>query len=118
MLYKPPLIRYNTVLKDPDMRLSLPLLQYFCSACGLLLKQTQTELRHAQLGRRGGGKEEECLKCGSLLSHTLLQQRRKEGYESLVIEKEDLNEIQSQSSSFIPRFQTAYEEYNNNNLLP
>jgi hypothetical protein len=33
----------------------------------------------------------------------------------LVTEREeDLNDIQSQSSSFIPRFQTAYEEYKNN----
>ena len=95
------------------MRLGLPLLQYFCSECGLVLKQTETELKHAQLGRRGG-RGEECPKCGSLLSHTL-RQRRKEGYVSLVIEKEeDLYEIQSQSSLFIPRFQTAYEEYNNN----
>jgi hypothetical protein len=87
----------------------LPLLQYFCSECGLLLKQTETELKHAQLG-----KEEECPKCGSLLSHTLQQRRRREGHAPLVTEKEDLNEIQSQSSSFIPRFQTAYEEYNDN----
>jgi hypothetical protein len=94
------------------MRFGPPLLQYFCSECGLLLKQTETELKHAQLGR-GGVKEEECPKCGSLLLHTLQQRRRKEGYASLIIEK-DHNEIQSQSSSFIPRFQTAYKEYNNN----
>jgi hypothetical protein len=85
------------------MRFGLPpLLQYFCSECGLLLKQTETELKHAQLGG-----VEECPKCGSLLSHTL-QQRTKEGYAS------DLSEIQSQSSLFIPRFQTAHEQYNNN----
>jgi hypothetical protein len=84
---------------------SPPLLQYFCSDCGLLLKQTEIELKHAQLGRVG--KEEECPKCSSLLSHTL-QQRR-------ITEREkDFNDIQSQSSSFIPRFQTAYDEYNNN----
>jgi hypothetical protein len=47
-----------------------PLLQYFCSECGLLLKQTETELKHVQLGG-GEGKEEECPKCGSLLLHTL-----------------------------------------------
>jgi len=95
------------------MRFGLPLLQYFCSECGLLLKQTEIELKQAQLGRRGGGGQgEECPKCGSLLSHTL-QQRRKERYASLAIEK-DLNEIQSQSSPFIPRFQTAYQEYKDN----
>jgi hypothetical protein len=92
------------------MGLGPSLLQYFCSECGLVLKQT--ELKHVQLGR-GGGRGEECPKCGSLLLHTL-QQRRRERHASLVTEKEDLNEIQSQSSSFIPRFQTAYEEYNNN----
>jgi hypothetical protein len=76
-------------------------LQYFCSECGLLLKQTtEIELKHAQLGRRTGGQGEECPKCGSLLSHSL-QQRTKEGYASLVIGK-DLSEIQSQSSLFIP----------------
>ena len=96
------------------MRFGLPVLQYFCSECGLLLKQSETELKHAQLGRGIGGKEEECPKCGSLLSYTLQQRRRAAGHASLVIEK-DLNEIQSLSSSFIPRFQTAYEEYNNNN---
>jgi hypothetical protein len=89
-----------------------PLLQYFCSECGLLLKQTQIELKHAQLER--GGQGEECPKCGSLLLHTLQQRRGAAGRSSLVIEKEDFNDIQSQSSSFIPRFQTAYEEYNNN----
>jgi hypothetical protein len=90
---------------------SPPLLQYFCSECGLLLRQTEIELKHAQL-REG----EECPKCGSLLSHTIQQRRRREvGHRSLVIEREeDLNEIQSQSSPFIPRFQTAYEEYSNN----
>jgi hypothetical protein len=94
---------------------SPPLLQYFCSECGLLLKQTETELKHTQLGRRAAGQGEECPKCGSLLSYTLQQRRRREGHRSLVIEREeDLNDIQSQSSSFIPRFQTAYEEYNNN----
>jgi hypothetical protein len=99
---------------------SPPLLQYFCSECGLLLKQTEIEieLKHAQLGRRGGGKEEECPKCGSLLSHTLQQRRRtREGRHAPLVterEEEDLNDIQSQSSSFIPRFQTAYKEYNNN----
>jgi hypothetical protein len=77
------------------MRFGLPpLLQYFCSECGLLLKQSKTELKHAQLGRRGRGQGEECPKCGSLLSHTL-QQRR-------ITETEDLNDIQSQSSLFIP----------------
>jgi hypothetical protein len=60
------------------------------------------------LGR--GGQGEECPKCGSLLSHTL-QQRTKEGYAS------DLSEIQSQSSLFIPRFQTAHKEYNNNSSI-
>jgi hypothetical protein len=101
-----------------------PLLQYFCSDCGLLLKQTETELKHAQLGRRGGGggKEEECPKCGSLLSHTLQQRRtrKREGHASLVTEREeeDFNDIQpSQSSSFIPRFQAAYEEYDNNSSI-
>jgi hypothetical protein len=39
---------------------------------------------------------------------------KEEGHASLVTEKEDLNAIQSQSPSFIPRFQTPYEEYNNN----
>jgi hypothetical protein len=98
------------------MRFGLPpLLQYFCSECGLLLKQSKTELNHAQLGRGGLGQGEECPKCDSLLSHTLQQRRIREGHASLVTEREeDLNEIQSQSSSFIPRFQTAYEEYNNN----
>jgi hypothetical protein len=48
-----------------------PPLQYFCSECGLLLKQTQIELKHAQLGRRAGGQGEECPKCSSLLSYTL-----------------------------------------------
>jgi hypothetical protein len=95
----------------------LPLLQYFCSECGLLLKQTETELKNAQLGRRGGGKAEECPKCGSLLLHTLQQRRGAAGHASLVTEREeDFNDIPpSQSSSFIPRFQTAYEEYKNNN---
>jgi hypothetical protein len=51
-----------------------PLLQYFCSECGLLLKQTEIELKHAQLGR--GGKKEECPKYGSLILHTLQQRRR------------------------------------------
>jgi hypothetical protein len=88
---------------------SPPLLQYFCSECGLLLRQTEIDLKHAQL-ERGGGKEEECPKCGSLLSHTLQHRRRtREGHAPLVTEKEDFNDIQSQSSSFIPRFQTAYE---------
>jgi hypothetical protein len=91
------------------MRLGLPLLQYFCSECGLLLKQTEIELKYAQLGR--GGQGEECPKCGSLLLHTLQQRRRAAGHPSLVIEKEDPNGIQSQGSSFIPRFQTAYEQY-------
>jgi hypothetical protein len=91
------------------MRLGLPLLQYFCSECGLLLKQTEIELKHTQLGR--GGQGEECPKCGSLLLHTLQQRRGAAGRSSLVIEKEDPNETQSQGSSFIPRFQTAYEQY-------
>jgi hypothetical protein len=94
------------------MRVDPPLLQYFCSECGLLLKQTETELKYVQLGR-GGGCGEECPNCSSLLSHTL-QQRRRKGHTSFVTEKEDLNETQSKGSSFIPRFQTAYEEYNNN----
>jgi len=47
--------------------------------------------------------KEECPKCGSLLSETLQQ-----------IEKEDLNYTQSQNSTLVPKFQTAYEEYNNN----
>jgi methionyl-tRNA synthetase len=62
-----------------------PLLQYFCSECGLLLKQTEIELKHAQLGSGGG---EECPKCGSLLSHTLQQRRRREGHASLVRDKD------------------------------
>jgi hypothetical protein len=41
----------------------------------------------------------------------------REGHTSLVTEKEDLNDIQLQSSSFILRFQTAYEEYKNNNSI-
>jgi methionyl-tRNA synthetase len=53
------------------MRFDSPLLQYFCSECGLLLKQTEIELKHAQLGGEGGGQGEECPKCGSLLSQTL-----------------------------------------------
>ena len=53
------------------MRLGLLLLQYFCSECGLLLKQTEIELKYAQLG--SGGQGEECPKCGSLLLHTLQQ---------------------------------------------
>jgi hypothetical protein len=93
-----------------------PLLQYFCSECGLLLKQTEIELKHAQLGR-GGGQGEECPKCGFLLSDTLQQRRRTRegGHAPLVTEiEEDFNDIPSQSSLFIPRFQTADEEYNNN----
>jgi hypothetical protein len=54
---------------------SPPFLQYFCSECALLLKQLKTELKHAQLGRRGRGQGEECPKCGSLLLHTLQQRR-------------------------------------------
>jgi hypothetical protein len=95
---------------------SPPFLQYFCSECALLLKQLKTELKHAQLGRRGRGQGEECPKCGSLLLHTLQQRRRTRegGHSSLVTEKEeDFNDIQSHRSSFIPRFQTAYDEYNN-----
>jgi hypothetical protein len=42
---------------------------------------------------------------------------KREGHTSLVTEKEDLNDIQLQSSSFILRFQTAYEEYKNNNSI-
>jgi hypothetical protein len=92
---------------------SPPLLKYFCSECGLLLKQTETELKHAHL--RGG---EECPKCGSLLSYTLQQRTRVAGHASLVTEREeDFNDIQSQSSSFIPRFQTAYEKYNNSSSI-
>jgi hypothetical protein len=34
-----------------------PLLQYFCSECGLLLKESKTYLKHAQLGRGGGKKK-------------------------------------------------------------
>jgi methionyl-tRNA synthetase len=83
-----------------------PLLLYFCSECGLLLKQTEIELKHAQLGRRGG-KEEECPKCGSLLSHTMQQRRRKRegGHAPLVTEREEgFSDIPSHSSSFIPGF--------------
>jgi hypothetical protein len=98
------------------MRFGPPLLQYFCSDCGLLLKQT--ELKHTQLGRVGRQGEEECPKCGSLLSHNLQQRRRVAGHPSLVTEREEEDfDIQSQSSSFIPRFRTAYEEYNNNSSI-
>jgi len=62
---------------------SPPLLQYFCSECGLLLKQTEIELKHAKL--RGGGGEE-CPKCGSTFTYSTTNEKRRI-YPPLVTEK-------------------------------
>jgi DNA-directed RNA polymerase subunit RPC12/RpoP len=53
----------------PQMRIR-PLLQYFCSSCGKILKNSTTEVQSHQIKE-----EEECPSCGALLLDTLQNRR-------------------------------------------
>ena len=53
----------------PQMRIR-PLLQYFCSSCGQILKNSTTEVQSHQIKE-----EEECPSCGALLLDTLQNRR-------------------------------------------
>jgi hypothetical protein len=78
------------------------LLQYFCSKCSTLLKETYESVDNRLLITPA----EECPTCGSLLSKTLKRELKSEQ------RQQQQNSIQQQSRSLLlPKFQTAYEEF-------
>jgi Rad51 len=80
------------------------LLQYLCSNCNTLLKETYESIDNSRLLINPA---EECPTCGSLLSKTLKRELKSEQRQ-----QQRQNHIQSQSrSSALPKFQTAYEEF-------
>jgi ribosomal protein S27AE len=82
------------------MLLSHQLLKYFCSKCGTLLKEIK-EAGNANV--KLSNLEEECPKCGSLLVRTLKREWK-------LNEELQSQQLSSDSSSLLPKFQTAYEQ--------
>lgn len=83
------------------MLLSNQLLKYFCSKCGTLLK----EIKAGNVNVKLCNLEEECPKCGSLLIRTLKREWK-------LNEELQSQQVSSDSSSLLPKFQTAYEQIN------
>jgi hypothetical protein len=82
------------------MLLSHQLLKYFCSKCGTLLKEIK-EAGNANV--KLCNLDEECPKCGSLLVRTLKREWK-------LNEELQSQQLSSDSSSLLPKFQTAYEQ--------
>jgi Rad51 len=82
------------------MLLSHQLLKYFCSKCGTLLK----EIKEAgNINVKLCNLDEECPKCGSLLVRTLKREWK-------LNEELQSQQLSNDSSSLLPKFQTAYEQ--------
>jgi DNA-directed RNA polymerase subunit RPC12/RpoP len=81
------------------------LLQYICSNCNTLLKETyESTIDNRRL--LSANPAEECPTCGSILSKTLKRELKSEQ------KQQQQNSIQQQSrSSLLPKFQTAYEVF-------
>jgi DNA-directed RNA polymerase subunit RPC12/RpoP len=77
------------------------LLQYSCSKCGTLLKEIKVGNANVKLSNL----EEECPKCGSVLLVRTLKREWK-----LNEELQSQQQLSSDSSSLLPKFQTAYEQ--------
>jgi Rad51 protein len=82
------------------MLLSHQLLKYFCSKCGTLLKEIKEA---SNINVKLCNLEEECPKCGSLLVRTLKKEWK-------LNEELQSQQLSSDSSSLLPKFQTAYEQ--------
>jgi DNA-directed RNA polymerase subunit M/transcription elongation factor TFIIS len=80
-------------------------LQYFCSKCNTLLKETYESADNRLLANPA----EECPTCGSLLSESMKRELKPEQKQQ---QEQQQNSIQQQSrSSLLPKFQTAYEVF-------
>ncbi|HET7345020.1 MAG TPA: hypothetical protein VFJ05_04005 [Nitrososphaeraceae archaeon] len=80
------------------------LLKYFCSKCGTLLKEIK-EAGNVNV-KLLCNLEEECPKCGSVLLVRTLKREWK------LNEERQSQQVSSDSSSLLPKFQTAYEQIN------
>jgi DNA-directed RNA polymerase subunit M/transcription elongation factor TFIIS len=79
-------------------------LQYFCSKCNTLLKETYESADNRLLANPA----EECPTCGSLLSESMKRELKPEQKQQ---QEQQQNSIQQSRSSLMPKFQTAYEEF-------
>jgi hypothetical protein len=86
------------------------LLQYFCSNCNTLLKETYESVDNSRFLINPA---EECPTCGCLLSKTLTRELKSEQKkQQLLLQKQNsIQGQQSTSSSPLPKFQTAYEQF-------
>jgi DNA-directed RNA polymerase subunit RPC12/RpoP len=88
----------------PQMRIG-PLLQYFCSTCGKVLKETPSlDLQYDQL-------KEECPSCGSLLVETLQNRRLSL---SLLQQNPVVNTVRKPAEGLSSDFQIAYQQVESN----
>ena len=95
------------------------LLQYFCSKCGVLLKETEEEeqsiIDNKKLVLMPSTATEQCLKCGSLLSSKNLIRKLKLKEHNSIEEQQQQQHLSSSLLSrrtseelLFPKFQTAY----------
>jgi hypothetical protein len=93
------------------------LLQYFCSKCGILLKETEEEeqsiIDNKKIVLMSSTATEQCLKCGSLLSSkNLIRKLKLKEHNSIEEQQQHLSSSlllrRTSEELLFPKFQTAY----------
>jgi hypothetical protein len=84
------------------------LLQYVCSKCSTLLKETYESFDNSRFLINPA---EECPTCGSLLSKTLKRELKSKSEQQLLLQQQQNNIQQLSTFPSLPKFQTAYEQF-------